>query len=112
MILVGLFLLHKLRSKFKNNDIGLYRDDGLAAFRNMGPRTAEKIKNQFEDCFKEFELRITIQSNLKIINYLDVSFDLKSGIYYPYRKPDNPPQYIHAKSNHPLENEERSIPYQ
>ena len=99
--LVGLFLLHKLRSKFKNNEIGLYRDDGLAAFRNMGPRTAEKIKNQFVGVIKEFELRITIQSNLKIINYLDVSFDLNRGVYYPYRKPDNPPQYIHTKSNHP-----------
>ena len=37
--LVGLFMLNKLSQKFKNNDnIGLYRDDGLAAFRNMGPK--------------------------------------------------------------------------
>lgn len=41
--LVGLFILRKLRSKFKNDEIGLYRDNGLTAFRNMGSRTAEKI---------------------------------------------------------------------
>ena len=33
--LVGLFILDKLRAEFKNDNIGLYRDDGLAAFKNV-----------------------------------------------------------------------------
>ena len=99
--LVGLFMLNKLRAKFSNDNIGLYRDDGLAAFRNMGPRRADKIKKEFIDTFKEYGLRITIMSNLKTVNYLDITLDLSTGKYYPYRKHDNPPQYIHAKSNHP-----------
>jgi hypothetical protein len=37
--LVGLFILDKLRAEFKNDNIGLYRDDGLAAFKNVGART-------------------------------------------------------------------------
>ena len=99
--LVGLFILNKLRTKFNNENIGLYRDDGLAAFRNMGPRTADKIKKQFIDTFKEYGLKITIESNLKIVNYLDITLDLSNGKYYPYRKHGNTPQYINAKSNHP-----------
>ena len=55
--LVGLFMLNKLRTKFSNDNIGLYRDDGLATFRNMGPRTADKIKKQFIDTFKEYGLK-------------------------------------------------------
>ena len=31
----------------------------------------------------------------------DITLDLSTGKYYPYRKHDNPPQYIHAKSNYP-----------
>ena len=35
------------------------------------------------------------------MNYLDVTFNLTDGSYYPYRKPNNLPQYINIKSNHP-----------
>ena len=51
--------------------------------------------------FKNHGLKITIQTNLKIVNYLDVSFNLTNRSYYPYRKPNNLPQYINIKSNHP-----------
>ena len=32
---------------------------------------------------------------------MDVTFDLETGKYWPYRKPNNEPLYIHSKSNHP-----------
>ena len=38
---------------------------------------------------------------MKIVNYLDVTFDLTKASYYPYRKPNNQPLYINTKSNHP-----------
>lgn len=38
---------------------------------------------------------------MKIVNYLDVTLDLSTGKFCPYRKPDNYPLYINAKSNHP-----------
>ena len=34
-------------------------------------------------------------------DFLDVTFDLPSGKYWPYRKPNNEPLYVNAKSNHP-----------
>ena len=38
---------------------------------------------------------------MKTVNYLDVIFDLTNGTYCPYRKPNDHPQYINTKSNHP-----------
>ena len=42
--LVGTFLLHKLFPKYNENNIGLYRDDGLAVFKNISGPKSEKIK--------------------------------------------------------------------
>ena len=36
-----------------------------------------------------------------MVNYLDVSLNLESESYRPYRKPNNETIYIHGKSNHP-----------
>ena len=33
--------------------------------------------------------------------FLDVSFNLDMGKFFPYRKPSNTPLYIHSESNHP-----------
>ena len=46
-------------------------------------------------------LNITIECNLAITDFLDVTFDLKSDTYYPYRKQNNEILYIHKQSNHP-----------
>ena len=46
-------------------------------------------------------MNITTETNLHITEYLDVTFNLKSGKYHPYRKQNNNLQYIHKKSNHP-----------
>ena len=42
-----------------------------------------------------------IKCNLKIVDYLDTSFDLNSGIFKPFNKSNNKPLYINASSNHP-----------
>ena len=95
-------MLNKLSQKFKNNgNIGLYRDDGLAAFRNMGPRTADRIRQQFSEIFHQEGLKITVTANMKIVNFLNITLNLLNGKFYPNRKPDNPSVYIHAQSNHP-----------
>ena len=50
--------------------------------------------------FKENGLNITVECNLAITDFLHVTFDLKSGTYYPYRKQNNEILYIHKQSNH------------
>jgi hypothetical protein len=38
---------------------------------------------------------------LKIVDYLDVTFNLNDGTYKPYRKPNDETMYVNANSNHP-----------
>ena len=38
---------------------------------------------------------------MQTANYLDVTFNLNSGTYYPYRKPNDQQLYINTNSNHP-----------
>ena len=38
---------------------------------------------------------------MKVVNYLNVTFNLNDGTYRPYEKPDNIIQYINVESNHP-----------
>eukprot|EP00794_Sanderia_malayensis_P001438 gene1438-biopygen1186 len=99
--LVGLFILNKLATKYGKDNIGLYRDDGLAIFKNISGPQADRIRKDITKYFKQHGLNITIQTNLKIVNYLDVTFNLTNESYYPYRKPNNLPLYINTKSNHP-----------
>ena len=37
----------------------------------------------------------------KVVNYLDVTFNLNDGTYRTYQKADNIIQYIHVESNRP-----------
>ncbi len=46
-------------------------------------------------------LKITIEANMTMVNFLDATLDLKSGKYWPHSKPGNVLSYIHVKSNHP-----------
>ena len=41
-----------------------------------------------------------MQCNLKIVNYLDVSFNLSNATHRPFCKPNNKIAYIHQESNH------------
>ena len=55
----------------------MYRDDGLAVFKNESGPESEKIKKSIQSIFWENELKITIQCNLKIVDYLDVTLTLQ-----------------------------------
>ena len=100
--LVGVLILSKLKCEFNNKDIGLYRDDGLAVFRNMCPRSADNLRKRITKCFDTLGLKITIQSNLKIVNHLDVTFNLTNKLLLPLQKAGQP-AYVYQcpHSNHP-----------
>ena len=99
--LVGLYLLDLLTKGFVKQNIGLYRDDGLSCFQDMSEPDSEKIKIKVFKIFKSNGLRITVECNLIVKVFLDVTFDLKSATYYPYRKPNNELLYINKHSSHP-----------
>ena len=51
--------------------------------------------------FNDNKLKLTIEANKKCVNFLDITFDLRSDTFKPYTKPGNIPQYINIHSNHP-----------
>ena len=88
-------------NKYNKKDIGLYRDDSLAVFKNKSGPQAERIKKDFQKIFRENDLNIVIKCNLKIVDYLDVTLNLLNNTYKPFFKPNNEINYIHKESNHP-----------
>ena len=97
--LVGSFILNQLGPVIEKNDIGLYRDDGLTIFRGISKPMIEKNKKLIVKTFKQCGLAITIECNLKSINFLDITFDLQN-VYKPYRKANDKTTYINKNSNH------------
>ena len=99
--LVGCFMLSVIASKYDKNDIGIYRDDGLAVFKDKSGPQSEKIKKDFQRTFKNHQLDIVIQCNRTSVDYLDVTLNLMDGTYRPFHKPNNETNYVHVQSNHP-----------
>ena len=99
--LVGLYLLSKLTDVLEEGRVGLYRDDGLAAVVSRSGRLLDQLRKRILKIFEAEGLSITIEINLQRTDFLDVMLDLESGKFSPYRKPNNEPLYINAKSNHP-----------
>ena len=58
-------------------------------------------QEKYNQSFKEIELNITAETNLFQTDFLDVTFNLKSNKFFPYRKPNDHPLYINNQSNHP-----------
>ena len=99
--LVGLFILHQITQQTNGIEVGLYRDDGLAIARNLSGPQIDRARKMLHKIFDDNKLKIDIKCNLKVVDYLDVTFDLDSGTHRPYVKPNNTPLYVHTKSNHP-----------
>ena len=96
--LVGLYMLSQLEKLGIN--IGLYRGNGLATC-NKTAREKENIKKEIFKIFKENKLNITIEASKNVIDFLDITMDLRTGVHRPFMKPNNTPLYVHNKSNHP-----------
>ena len=80
--------------------IGAYRDDWLAV-SSQTTRLVEKTKQEIAKIFKANGLSLEIEANHTSINFLDVTFNLSTGLFSPYMKPNNKIFYVHSKSNHP-----------
>ena len=66
-----------------------------------GPQEVENSKKRLCNIFREMGLKITVEANKKVVNFLDVTLDLSRDIYSPYIKPNNPLLYVKKDSNHP-----------
>ena len=59
------------------------------------------VKKDIQKLFKENELDIVIQCNMKTVNYLDVKLNLENSTYRLYQKENNQIKYINTESNRP-----------
>ena len=98
---IGIYMLYLIEKKYDLKNIGPYRDDGLAVFKNVSRPASEKIKKHLQYLFKQTGLQKIIECNLKVINYLDVTFNLNDGFYLRYRMLNKETHYIHIQSDHP-----------
>ena len=99
--LVGLYFQSKLDKVLPKSNFGLYRDDGLALLRNLQGKQADKVRKNIIGVFKEICFSFEIEINLKEVDFLEVSLNLRNGTYRPYKKPNDRLFYIHSLSIHP-----------
>ena len=98
---VGLMIINEVQKQFPQLNFGLYRDDGLCVHENIPGPKLDSIRKKLHETFKELGLRITVEINKKQVHFLDVTLDITSRTYKPYRKPNDKPLYINVESNHP-----------
>ena len=77
--LVGIYIQHKLCMLMNNKDFGLYRNDGLGILRKTSGPDADRERKTIIKIFKEGGLSITCQVNKKIVDFLDVRFNLQTN---------------------------------
>ena len=99
--LVGIYILSALGQRIDKKDTGLYRDDGLIILRNCDGPTTDRIRKDIIRIFKQIGFKIEIKTNLKEVDFLDVTFDLRKETYRPYKKENDELFYINTSSNHP-----------
>ena len=60
----------------------------------------DRIVKQLHSLFRKEVLKITVDLCQHSVDLLDVVLDLTDKSYGPYRKPNDTPFYLNAKSNH------------
>ena len=82
--LVGCLLLYKLNDIIDPGCHGLYWDDGLIIRDYCTPRKGDIIRKKLHWLFNKFGFKLDIQVNLKITDYVDVTFKLYDGTVSPF----------------------------
>ena len=100
--LVGALVLSTLANSISKGNSGLYKDDGLILMRNENGEKTDRNRKELIKIFKEIGFKIEIKINLKVVDFLDINFNLSNGTYKPYRKPNDRLLYAnHSCKHHP-----------
>ena len=92
--LVGFYLLNQLGNVVD-------KSYGISAINNANGAKVDRVRKDITALIKKEGLSMTIETNLIETNFLDVSFNLVTGKYFPFRKANNTLLYINTFSNHP-----------
>ena len=80
--------------------MGLYRDNGLTIIRNPNRPKLDSNRKRISNVLKLLGFTITIYTNLKIVNFLYVTLNLRKGTFKTYKKENDIPIYIHISANY------------
>ena len=80
----------------------LYRHDGVGIFKSVSGIEVEFKTEELVTILKNNGVSITVKTNLEIVYFIDIYFNLVKEIYHLYKKPNDDPLYINKKSNDPL----------
>ena len=94
--LVGLYLLDKLSSVIGRQNVGLYKDNGFAAINSSSGSALDQMRQNIVALFKNKKLSIVFERD-----FLNVTFNLAIGKFFPFRKPNNQLLYIIVEPNLP-----------
>ena len=81
--LVGIYILSRLATIIDKKGCGIYRDDGLLVLRNVIGQHIDRVRKNVIQLFKDIGFFIDIVTNLKIVNFLDITFNLNNGTFKP-----------------------------
>ena len=98
--LVGIYILTRLATIIKKSDCGLYRDDGLVILRNVNGQQIDRTRKNIIKIFKDVGFSIDIENDTKVVEFLDITFNLNNGIYKRYKKANNTLLYVNKCSTH------------
>ena len=80
--LAGLYILHIFGKKYGKHRINLNGDEGLHCFAYTNGPQADRIRKDVIKIFKEsFNPILICEANLKAVNFLDVTLNLRTGKY-------------------------------
>ena len=79
--LVGIYMLTHLATTIKKSDCRLYRDDGLGIQRNVNWQQINRTRKNIIEIFKDVGFSIDIETKSKVVDFLDLTYNLNNGIY-------------------------------
>ena len=87
--LAGIHILSLLSNKLDKQSTVLYRDDGLVLLRNTSKQKTNRIGKYIIEIFKNAGFKVEIKTNLHMVDFLGLKFNLLDGTYKPYKKPND-----------------------
>ena len=76
----------------------------MVLLRNTSKQKTDRIQKDIIKIFKNAGFKAKIKTNLNIVYFLDVTFNLLDETYKPHKKPNDQLLYVNTSSNHRLSN--------
>ena len=77
--LVGIYILCSLAKLINKEDCGFYKDDELLILRNVNGQQLDRMCKNMIKTFKDIGFAIDVETNLKIVDFLDITFNLATA---------------------------------